>query len=308
MYVNKIVIVSTFLSATLMLLTACNNSVYSKTDLAPIINSETEDYTQKTDIEESTPEEESHLENLETDEIYFQAYKDFLLNTDIDKGHDFPIWGYFLFDMNFDGIPELGVLHDSGGSIGGYFTFYRFDGKDIIPAVLDENDNPMQISNYTQILADYEHRKLYLLKEMYLLVGNNNGTYGYVREITDKNGVLYCLNVLNLEVNYDLHSEKIYEVQHNCEDEYLSDSLASEYLTTELYSDGVWKKILPEEYLSIKRKLLPKENSYTDIRRTNAYILLCDSVYDLMDENGEFYNRQLTEDELNTLFAKWSML
>lgn len=25
---------------------------------------------------------------------YFQAYKDFLLNTEVDQGSDFPVWGY----------------------------------------------------------------------------------------------------------------------------------------------------------------------------------------------------------------------
>lgn len=174
---------------------------------------------------------------------YFDAYMDFLLHTDIDQGHDFPIWGYYLFDLDFDRIPELGVLHDSGGSMGGYFTFYGYDGKEIIPTVLDAENNPVQISNYTQILADNEAEKVYFLKEMYLLRGNENGTYGYVDEVVPQNGVLYIDCLLRLQVDQTVDLE--------------------------------------------------------------AYVLLCESVYELLDDDLQFHNRQMTEEEINTLFAKW---
>lgn len=236
---------------------------------------------------------------------YFQAYKDFLLNTEVDQGSDFPVWGYYLFDMNFDGIPELGVLHDSGGSMGGYVTFYRYDGQKIVPAVLDKDGNPVQVSNYTQILADYDSGKVYFLKEMYLLIGNTNGTYGYIREITDENGILYCNNLLKLEVDCYIDAEIDSEIQHDQEDDFLSDKSIAQYLITEFYSDGAWESILPEEYLARKRELIPEENSFVDIRSTDAYVLLCGSVYELMDDDGNFHNRRMTEEEIDTLFEKW---
>ncbi|MDE5824316.1 MAG: hypothetical protein K2H91_06495 [Lachnospiraceae bacterium] len=317
MYINKMMIASAFLSVDLILLTACSDWVLNtESDMTSIIDLKTEEIEQESRIEESNIEQESHIEESDTEqdlqfggieigETYYYAYQDFLLNTDIDSGSDFPIWGYYLFDMNFDGIPELGVLHDSGGSMGGYFTFYRFDGNAIVPAVLDASEHPVQISNYTQILADYDHRKVYFLKEMYLLVGNDNGTYGYVREVTDKNGILYCSNVLKLEVDCDSSSEMIYEIQHDYEDDFLSDLLADEYLITESYVDGAWKEILPEEYLAKKRELIPRGNSFTDIRHTDAYLLLCDSVYELIGDDGRFHNRRMTEEEIDILFAKW---
>ena len=46
-------------------------------------------------------------QNIEINKTYFQAYRDFLLSADIDSCHDFPIYGYYLLDFNFDRIPEL---------------------------------------------------------------------------------------------------------------------------------------------------------------------------------------------------------
>ncbi len=54
----------------------------------------------------------TQTETGEARSTYFQAYRDFLLYTDIDQGSDFPVWGYYLLDMHYDGVPELGILHD----------------------------------------------------------------------------------------------------------------------------------------------------------------------------------------------------
>lgn len=237
---------------------------------------------------------------------YFQAYRDFLLYTDIDQGSDFPVRGYYLLDMNYDGVPELGVLHDSGGSMGGYFTFYRFDGQEIVPALLDEKGDPRQISNYTQILADSDRRKIYLLKEMYLLIGNENGTYGYVCEVGDRESVLCCEKLLRLTVDCD-YETMVNGEAHSCEDEYLADKVLAPCLITESYENGEWTRIQPEEYLKIKRERIPKEYLYTDIRDTEVCIFLDESVYDLMDGEGAYQNRQMTEEEVGILFAKWAV-
>lgn len=236
---------------------------------------------------------------------YFDAYRDFLLHTDIDQEHDLPIWGFYLFDLDFDGMPELGVLHDSGGSMGGYFTFYGYDGKEIVPTVLDTENNPVQISNYTQILADNEAGKIYFLKEMYLLRGNENGTYGYVDEVVSQNGVLHIENFLCLQVDQTVDLEAYLENDHYCEDDFLSDEMLVDCFLTEYCSEGKWEEILPETYLEKKRELIPKENSFVDVRDTGAYVLLCESVYELLDDNLQFHNRQMTEEEINTLFTKW---
>lgn len=66
--------------------------------------------------------------------------------------------------------------------------FYYYDGNGI-SRILNDRGEPVQISDYTQILADFEQKKVYLLNEMYLLQGNENGTYGYVREI--KSGLIF---------------------------------------------------------------------------------------------------------------------
>ncbi|MDE5699936.1 MAG: hypothetical protein K2I96_21450 [Lachnospiraceae bacterium] len=299
---RKMLIAVCFFAVDCLLLTACSRE-RSETDLMLTTTLETEESVQE--LFSEAQNSELHVENMDMNEPYFLTYQDFLLNAEIDQESDFPIWGYYLFDMNFDGIPELGVLHDSGGSKGGYFTFYRYDGKEIVPAVLNRDGNPVQISNYTQILADDDSKKVYFLKEMYLLMGNENGTYGYIAEVTDENGVLHCNNLLRLAVDCDPDAEICYEVQHDCEDDFLSDSSIAKYLNTESYSDGVWEKILPEEYLARKRELIPEENSFVDIRDTDAYFLLCNSVYELMDDNLNFHNKRMTKEEIDALFKKW---
>lgn len=237
-------------------------------------------------------------------QAYIKAYTDFLLNSDIDEGSEFPIWGYYLFDLNFDYIPELGVLHDSGGSMGGYFTYYCFNGKEIVP-VLNEKNEPAVGSNYTQILADYENKKVYMLKEMWLLKGNENGTYGYIREIINQNGIPCVYDILKLDVNQESDLENHYWKSYIYEDDYLSDSELDKFLITQQYSGSGWKEISSGGYLKLKRELIPGDNNYADLRNDEISILLCGSVYELMDEDGEFINKRAAEEEIEMLFSKW---
>lgn len=218
--------------------------------------------------DEVSSDEEKYIWDDDTPE-YVKAYTEFLLNEDIDNGHDFPIRGYYLFDLNFDDIPELGILHDSWGSMGGYFTLYYYDGNGI-SRILDDRDEPMQISNYTQILADYEQKKVYLLKEMYLLVGNDNGTYGYVREIKSEGQVPCVYDILNLYVDQEIAMERIFddsdENQHENEDGFLLDSELEECLVAQRYSEEEWINISTSEYWKLKRELIPEDSSFVDVR------------------------------------------
>lgn len=235
---------------------------------------------------------------------YIKAYTDFLLNADFDEASQLPIWGYYLFDLNFDNIPELGVLHDSGGSMGGYFTYYYFDGNEIMPVLNDKNE-PAKSSNYTQILADFENKKVYMLKEMWLLKGNENGTYGYVREIINQNGRPYVCDILKLDVNQKSYSENNYWKSYIYEDDYLSDDELENSLITLQYSESEWNEISSGEYLNLKRELIPYENNFVDLRNDEISFFLCGSVYELMDENGEFKSKRAAKEEINMLFSRW---
>ena len=135
---------------------------------------------------------------------YFKAYAEFLLHSDTNMEEDpgFPIFGYYLIDLNFDRIPELGVYRDSGGSLGGYLNFYSFDGKKVAP-VLEDGGEQARSSTHTKILADKKNQKVYLFKEMYLLQGNSNGLNGYVKEIKSRNGVPHVCNIITLDVDHD---------------------------------------------------------------------------------------------------------
>ena len=108
-------------------------------------------------------------------------------------------------------------------------------------AVLNERGEPVRTSNYVQILADVDSEKVYFLKEMYLLQGNENGTYGYVREVVKRDGIPCVYDVLRLEVDAGSDLEKHFGKAYDSEDDYLLDDDLDECLITQRYSRGEWE-------------------------------------------------------------------
>ncbi len=255
--------------------------------------------------DESSAEEEIELWDDDTP-AYVKAYTEFLLYEDIDPDSLFSIRGYYLFDINFDDIPELGVLHDSWGSAGGYFTLYYYDGNGI-SRILNDRGEPVQISDYTEILADYEQKKVYLLKEMYLLVGNENGTYGYVREIKSEGQVPCVYDILNLEVDQKSAMERIFADasgnQHENEDGFLLDSELEEYLITQRYSEEEWIPISSSEYLELKRELIPEGNSFVDVRLNEEDLNYLGEAK--FDEDGLPMDVRMEKEEIMELFSRY---
>lgn len=262
------------------------------------------------DVSDETLFDESQSELWENEEAelwgeekpeYVKAYMEFLLYADIDQGHDFPIRGYYLFDLNFDDIPELGILHDSWGSMGGYFTYYYFDGNGIT-AVLNDRGEQARVSNYTQLLADFDQKKVYLLKEMYLLQGNENGIYGYVREIQSENQVPCVYDILNLEVDQGSDLRSHFGTQYEGEDSFLSDSDLEDCLITQRYVEKEWIDISSDEYLKRKRELIPEENSFVDLREGDINYLGAN-----YDDNGDllYTDVRMDKEEIEQLFRRF---
>ena len=252
----------------------------------------------KTSSKASPSQEETELRH-DDKASYEKAYTEFLLNANIDEEHDFPIRGYYLLDLNFDDIPELGILHDSYGSMGGYFTFYYFDG-DGIKAVLDDKGEQARVSNYTQILADIEKKKVYLLKEMYLLQGNDNGTYGYIKEIKSEGQAPCVYDILSLEVNQESDLGIHFGTQYEGEDDFLSDPELEDCLITKRYSEKEWIDISLSEYLKQKRNLIPEENSFVDLREGDLNYLGAN-----YDDSGNllYTNVKMEKEEIERLFG-----
>ncbi len=260
----------------------------------------TNDVSDQVLSDESPSKEETELRDDEKP-AYVKAYMDFLL-ADIDEGHDFPIRGYYLFDFNFDDIPELGVLHDSWGSMGGYFTCYYFDGNGIA-AVLNDRGEPARVSDDTQILADFEQKKVYLLKEMYLLQGNENGTYGYIKEIKNKNQYPCVYDILDLQVDQGSDLSSRIATQYDCEDGFLSDSDLENCLVTQIYMEKEWIDISSDEYLKRKRELIPEENSFVDLREGDLNYFGAN-----YDDNGDllYTDVRMGKDEIEQLFERYA--
>lgn len=251
-------------------------------------------------IEQQVQEKETIVDDSAAEPAYVKAYTEFLLNVDDSQQEGFPIRGYYLFDLNFDGIPELGIWRDSWGSMGGYFNYYYFDGEKIA-AVVDEEGEPKRISSYTQILADFEKKKVYLLKEMYLLIGNENGTYGYVREIRWDGETPCVYDILDLEVDCGWEIVGSGSAQHECEDEFLADPNLEDCLVTRRYLENEWVGISSAEYLKLKRELIPEENAFVELRRED-FGLFCESN---RDEIGGPTDVRMTEEEIEQLFERY---
>ena len=249
---------------------------------------------------------EETVEKIEiTYDLYYNADKEFMLDYPaVDENNDFPVFGFYLIDMNFDKIPELAVRRHSGGSMGGYFLYYYFDGEEVKPVLNSDGEPARSIDNdWARLLADFENNKAYLLKEMGALSGNENLTYGYVREITvDENGDLYINHLLALDVDWTMPGYDP-EKDYPTENEYLSDKELDPCIKTKKFAEDSWQDIPSEEYLEIKLRFIPEDNEYIDLFETEVYCLLYYYPRAIGDEPESY--RQITEEEINALFDAW---
>ncbi|MBQ9990701.1 MAG: hypothetical protein IJP31_07150 [Lachnospiraceae bacterium] len=239
-------------------------------------------------------------ETKEWEDGYLSAYEDYILNQDQDPGEEFPIKGYCLVDLNFDLVPELGVYHDSMGSMGAWFAYYGFDGKEVVPL--------FQTSVYTQILADPGEQEVFLFREMYLLSGNDNGLIGYVSRLKQENGMITYAPILSLSVDEGRVIEawnKGKELpDYSTEDEYLADETMNKYIFTEYWDQDGWQEISLAEYLERKRELIPDENKLVDLTEGEA-CLLAKEQEDDEDKLYSWENWIPEEEKIHRLFEEW---
>jgi len=222
---------------------------------------------------------------------------------DIDEENEFPVFGFYLIDMNFDKIPELAVRRHSGGTLGGYFLYYYFDGEEVKPVLNSDGEPARSMDNdWVKLLADFENNKIYILKEFCMFGGNDNFNYGYVREIiTDENGAIFMNNILDLTAAWGASGEKDYI--YSSENEYLSDPELDGLLITRIFADGEWYDISSVDYLEIKLSLIPEENEFIDLFETEVFCLLYEYPMGIGEDEGIY--RQITEEEIDLLFAAW---
>lgn len=165
-----------------------------------------------------------------------------------------------------------------------------------------DGEKPARASSYTPVLADFEYKKIYLLKEMYLLSGNVNGTYGYVREIKSQGQVPCVYDILNLEVDQESDLMSHSGRHHISEDEYLMDPGLDECLITQRYMENEWIDISSEEYRKQKRELISEENSFVDLRQLgfDYHGINCDD-----EGNMRYTEVRMGKEEIDEFFRRF---
>ena len=135
---------------------------------------------------------------------------------------------------------------------------------------------------------------------MYLLQGNSNGTYGYVREIKSQGQVPCVYDILNLEVDQESDLMSHFGHQHKSEDEFLSDPELDACLITQYYFEKEWLDISSEEYRKRKRELIPEENSLVDLRLLDLNYLGVN-----YNDEGLHTDVRMEKEEIDELFRRF---
>lgn len=172
----------------------------------------------------------------------------------------------------------------------------------------DMNGNAVRNSNYSRLLADYENRKVYFFREMYLLLGNENGYYGHVYEVVDNGGIPSVNYILHLEVDTDLDLEVRMRATHDSEDGYLSDPELEECLITEQFFGGEWIEITSAQYLEVKQRLVPDADALADLYDQGVHYYLYDENGGVYDEDGMHGTGVISECGICKLFLDWANL
>ena len=140
---------------------------------------------------------------------------------------------------------------------------------------------------------------------MYLLQGNVNGTYGYIREVVNENGIPCVFDFLDLKVDQEKAYEIDGELNYLYEDDFLSAVELEDCLITRRFSGGNWIDISSDEYLKLKRATIPEDNDFIDLLGTEMNIIIYESNTDMWDSDLQFVSKWITKEEIDMLFTKW---
>jgi hypothetical protein len=235
-----------------------------------------------------------------------EAYTEFLLH------HYEGVHGYItlgLADFDKSGTPELIILDDSMGSLGGAFSIVAYQNKQAELLFSSGTSSSYVISKDGKELCFFRN---------FDSLHSSGGTYGYgyVTKLISINGVFSCTPLLQVKIaDFSFEDDETlrtlaWEMSVG-EASLLKSKEFGQFVSIQKSNaDDEWQDISADDYLRLKKSYLgdnPKE--YRGHERGDPFALpeIRHEFYDLSSDNPDDYNgRMPTEHELGTFFARWS--
>ena len=265
-------------------------------------------------MQEPAPAEEEVPEAAEASPEWpdwARAYWDFIFNGRY-SFDDFPVSAAGLLDLNQDETPELVLYHYSSGSLGGWYAFYYYNGREAVP-VFNQEGEAVVCGTELHLYYYPESRKLMMYHMMYLVLGNYQGSYGYVREVEETDGAPSVRNIIRVGQHPELTMEIAQDAEKdpggtagiaaNREDALVSNELLA---LAEKYENGQWETISGEEYIREKYQLIPLGEVRKDYWEYGVEVTMdAYFTYQWQCAKDEDYRVLPTREEFEELLARW---
>ena len=234
-----------------------------------------------------------------------EAYSDYILNC-YQGVHGFITLG--LADFDKSGVPELVILDDSKGTLGGAFSVITYKDRVATKLIASGTSSSYTISN--------NGKDIYFYRDFHSM-HSSGGTYGYgyVSALKSVNGVFSCTPLLQAKItdfsfedNEDLRS-LAWEVDTSEEDVLHHKEFTSFLSIQKSTANGEWQDISADEYLRLKNSFIGNNpTSYRGYERGDPYALpeIRYDCFDMSSDNSDdHYGGLPSKDEIDTFFAQW---
>ena len=265
-------------------------------------------------MQEPAPAEEEAPETAEASPEWpdwARAYWEFIFNGRY-SFDDFAVSAVGLLDLNQDETPELVLYHYSSGSLGGWYSFYYYNGSEAVP-VLNQEGEAVVCGTHLYLYYYPESRKLMMYHRMSIILGNYQGSYGYVREVEETDGAPSVRNIIRVRQHPELTMEIAQDARKapgetagiaaNREDALVSNELLA---LAEKYENGQWETVSGEEYICEKYQLIPLGEIRRDYWGYGAEVTMSAYfTYQWQCAEDEDYRVLPTKEEFEELLTLW---
>lgn len=242
---------------------------------------------------------EDFLQADKKEKSWQSVYREFLLQNEYEDPA-FPTKEIYLIDLNRDELPEMVILHSSGGSMGGYYSFFYYDGKSV-KSIMDKEGKNIRCGTGLQMRFFPETNRLIFYHEMIHIFGNEQGTYGYLKELINENGVPCVNNMIQVMPSPEATIEKALESDYQNEDQLVSNS---DLVLAQKLSEKEWHQITGEEYIVQKYLFMNPDESFMDYWNFGVSVSLS-TFYEAIEDSEEGIKNIPTQMEIEELFFEW---